>query len=83
VLYKRHKNITSLITIINNILIFQIGKTYIYRSNPIDSIAATLGIMDYVDGCKLLRNNNIMESGYQSYIVDVALEDYFNDELYE
>ena len=39
--------------------------------------------MDYVDGCKLLGNNDIVESEHRSYVIDVALEDYFNNELCE
>ena len=69
--------------IINNVPICQIGKTHIYGSNLIDSIAATLGTMDYADRCKLLRYNDIIESDHQSYAVEVAIEDYFNDKLCE
>ena len=39
--------------------------------------------MEYVDGCKLLGNNEILESDHRSYAVDIALQDYFNDELSE
>ena len=46
--------------IINNMQINQIGKTYIHGSNLIDSLAASQGIMDYIDRCKLLGNNNII-----------------------
>ena len=37
--------------------------------------------MDYIDRCKLLGNDNIIELDYHSYIIDIALEDYFDDEL--
>ena len=36
--------------IIKNITINQIGQTHIHRSNLFDSIAATLGIIDCIDG---------------------------------
>ena len=69
--------------IINNVQINQIGKTYIHGSNPIDSLATSQGIIDYIDRCKLLSNNDIIELDHYSYIIDVALEDYFDDELSE
>ena len=61
----------------------QIGKTHIYGSKPIDSLAASQGIIDYIDGCELLSNNDIVESDHRSCMIDIALEYYFEDELCE
>ena len=60
-----------------------IGKTHKYGSKPIDSFATTRGIMDYIDGCKLLGYNDIVETDHRSYVIEIALEDYFNEELSE
>ena len=82
---KFHENIEvhEIHPIINNILINQIGKTYKHGSNPIDSIAASSGVIDFIDGCKLLDYNDILESDHRGYVINSAIEDYFNKELCE
>ena len=37
--------------IVNEALMYLIGKTCKNESNPIDSLAATQGIFDYIDEC--------------------------------
>jgi len=43
----------------------------------IDSIAVTNGILEYVEGCKLLGNNKIVYSNHRAYVVDIVIEEYF------
>ena len=76
-------NVHELHPIVNNVPINQIGKTYKNGSKTIDSIAATSGILEYVDGCELLGYNEVVETDHRSYIVDISLNDYFNDEMSE
>ena len=65
--------------IVNAVPIHSIGKTYKNGSKPIDSIAATSGLIEYVDGCKLLGYNDVVESDHRSYVIEIAIEDYFNE----
>ena len=69
--------------IINNVELEQIGKTYIHGSSPIDAIYASNGVLKYVDGCKILGNNEIVESDHKSYLIDIDLNEYFEDEFCE
>ena len=39
--------------------------------------------MDFIDGCKLLGYNDIIETDHRGYIIEIAIEDYFNEELSE
>ena len=39
--------------------------------------------MNYIDGCKLLDYNDIVESDHKGYLIDVAIEDYFSDDVGE
>ena len=45
----------------NDIELNQVGKTYIHGSKPIDAVHDTKGVMDFVEGCKLIGNNDILE----------------------
>ena len=80
---KFHENIEvhELHPVFNNVPFHQIGRTYKHGSRTIDSIAATPGVIDYVDGCKLLDYNEIVESDHKAYVIDIALEDYFHVEI--
>ena len=66
---------------INRILNELIDKININRSWPIDSIAITVGILEYVEGSKLLGNNDVVFSDHRLYLIDVNLEEYFNDQF--
>ena len=50
-----------------------------YRRGPkcIDSIATTLTIIQYVEGSVLKERNEIINTDYRAFIVDINLEDYF------
>jgi len=82
-LFHKRLGVNNIHQIINNIPINYIGKIYIHRSNPIDSLAVSIGIIQYIDGCKILGYNEIAESDHKSYLVDISLEEYFQDELCE
>ena len=69
--------------IVNNIELDQMCKTCIDGSRPIDAVHASNGIMEYAEWCKILSNNAILESDHRSYLVDIALDEYFEDEFGE
>ena len=69
--------VTDVYSKINNVMITQLDKTYKRGSRAIDSIAALFGIMQYIEGYKLLEYNKIVESDYRVYMIDVAIEEYF------
>ena len=37
--------------------------------------------MEYIEGCKLLGHNEIVESDYRAYMIDIIIEEYFEEEL--
>ena len=76
-------NVHEIHPIINDVQINQIGKTYKNGSKPINSIAATSGILEFIDGCELLGYNEVVETDHRSYVIDISLEEYFNDEISE
>ena len=56
-------------------------KIYINRLKTIDSVAATSGIIEYIKGCKLLVDNEVVYLDHYTYVFDIALEDYFDKYL--
>ena len=48
-------------------------------SKPIDTIAATEGAIEHVDGCKLLYHAEVVISDHRPHVIDVNLEEYFNE----
>ena len=56
-----------------------IDKTNINESLPINMIAILEGILEYIEGSKLLDNNDIVFLDYRSYLVDMNLEEYFKE----
>ena len=50
---------------VNNIPLEQLDRTYKQGSKPIDSIAATTGVLDYVEGCQMMDYNNIIETDHR------------------
>ena len=56
-------------------------STYKHGSKQIDSIAATNEIMNYIEGCRLMNYNEIIESDHRAYMVDVGIEEYFKNEF--
>ena len=66
---------------VNNIPLASLDRTHVHGSNPIDTFAASEGLIDYVEGVKLVPHNEIVNSDHRAYIVDVNVEEYFNDEF--
>ena len=66
---------------INNIPLEQLDKTYKQGSKPIDYIAATAGVLDYIEECQLLDYNDIIETDHRGYMIDIALDEYFEIEF--
>ena len=52
-----------------------------YRSQPINSIAITQGILEFIEGCTLLSHNEIVPSDHRAHIVDINVEEYFQDSI--
>ena len=70
-------------SIVNEVPTQSIGKTCKNGSRTIDSLAATTGSMEHVEGCKLLGYDDVVESDHRSYLIEIAMEDYFNEQLSE
>ena len=66
---------------INRIPTNELDKTEVNGTKAIDTIAASYSVIEYVEGCKLLEYNEIVVSDYRVCIIDVNLEDYFNEQL--
>jgi len=73
------KDIHKTMNVINNNE--TLDSTYKHGSKQIDSIAATNGIMNYIEGCRLMNYNEIVESDHRAFMIDVDIEEYFNDEF--
>ena len=50
-------------------------------SRLIDSIAVSEGLVEFIQGSKLLPYNEIVWSDYRDYAIDVNFEEYFNVEM--
>jgi len=68
-------------TKINNIRMDQMDKMHKSGSKPIDSFAASAGVLEYIEGCMLLDYNDIFETDHRGYMVDVVLDEYFDLEF--
>ena len=68
---------------INNIPYEKLDKTYKHGSSIIDSITASSRIMQYIEGCKLLEYNEIVESDHRVYMIDITIDEYFQAEFSE
>ena len=68
-------------TKINNIEMNQMDKTSKLGLKPIDSFAASAGILDYVEGSMTFDFNKIFETDHRGYLVDVGLDEYFELEF--
>ena len=65
----------------NNIPLQQLDITYIHSSAPIDSIAVSSGLLDFVEGIQLLDHNEIIMLDHRSYLMDINIESYFNNQF--
>jgi len=66
---------------INNIALEEMDRTCINGNNPIDTFAVSEGLIEYVEGVKLVPHNEIVNSDHRAYIVDINIEEYFEDEF--
>ena len=55
--------------------------TEVRGSKPINTIAASYGIMEYVEGSQLLECDKIIFTDHWAYIIDTNSEDYFDNQL--
>ena len=67
--------------VINNVLLHEMDKTYAGGSKAIDTVSASNGIIEHVEGCQLHKNIEIIESDHRPCIFDIALNEYFNERL--
>jgi len=57
------------------------NKVHIRGSTLINSIAASPGLLEYIDESKLMNHNDIALSGNRGYIVNMNFEAYFDEKL--
>ena len=50
-------------------------------SKCIDSIVITQSLLQFVEGCKLLEVNEIISTQYCFYLIDINLEEYFQEKF--
>jgi len=65
----------------NKIPLKDLDPTNIKGTKPIDSIAVTSRIIKFVEGVKLLYNNDIVMSDHRVYVMDLNVEEYFQDQF--
>ena len=53
------------------------NKTCKSESKPIDSS----GIIEYVEGCEVINYNDIIETYYRAYMIDINIDEYFKEEV--
>ena len=58
-----------------------LDKTYVYRSNPIDALAVSEGLIDCSEGSKLLTCSEVARTNYRAYLVDVDIGEHFNEDF--
>ena len=63
----------------NLILEKNLDKIYIRGSKYIDSVAITQNLLDFVEESKLLEANEVTISDYRALLIDINLEEYFEE----
>ena len=66
---------------VNNIEMAQMDKTHEAGSKPIDSIAATAGVLDCIEGSMLTDYNDLFETDHRGCVIDIAFDEYFETEF--
>ena len=64
---------------INKIEFENMSSTNKNGSKPIDTIAATEGIIEHVEGCKLLSHAEVVMSDHRSCVIDVNLDEHYEE----
>lgn len=67
----------------NYIEVEDLDRTFWYGSKSIDSVVATLNILQCVEGSKLLEINEVVRIDCRSYLIDINLEMYFDKEFWD
>ena len=57
----------------------ELDKMNIKGLSPIDSITTLEGVIEYVEDCKFLNINEIVCSDYRAYLININLEEYFEE----
>ena len=65
----------------NRIPLKELDSTNINGSKPIDSIALSSGVIDFIEGAKLLGNKNVIITDHRAYMIDFNMEEYFQDQF--
>ena len=58
----------------NYIEVEDLDGTYKRSSNCLDLIAASQDIIQYIEGSKILEVNEVVNTNYRSYLIDVNFE---------
>ena len=58
-------------------------NTNINEKYPIDSLVATYGILEHIEGYKLVNNNEIIYSNHRRYVINTNLEEHFKNQFSE
>ena len=66
---------------INDVPMKEMDKTCIYRSSAINMLAVLKWLMEYVEGSKLLKYNEITYADHQVYLVDNNMGESFKEEF--
>ena len=66
---------------VNQIEVRQMNNTFIRGAKLIDTITMLNGIIQCVEGCKLINENVIVLSNYRAYVVNINFEQYFSKQL--
>ena len=56
-------------------------NTYRDGSKYIDTIAALDSILSFIEGCRLYKVNEILDTDHRRYVVDIDLKEYFDQEF--
>ena len=61
--------------------VVNLDSTHAVESKYIDSIAMSYDLLEFVKGCRLYEINEIINTDYRSYIIDLNIEKYFEIEI--
>ena len=56
-------------------------NTYRDGSKYIDTITASESILSFIEGCRLYKVNEILDTDHHRYVVDIDLKEYFDQEF--
>ena len=66
---------------VNHMPLNQLDKTFIRGSNAINSVTASEGLIEFMEGSLLTPNHEIINTDHRACIIDLNLKDYFNNEF--